>query len=270
MKIDPQHVYRFHVRIIFAFAALNLPIALMKALGHSKLLGYSRLMGLEEEANLPTLFSALALGACALVCRAIMRKLDGADPDRSCWTCLAVLFSFMAIDEAAKVHELGNRISEGGRLGDFFYYFGIFLYVPVIIFVALRLFRFWLRQERHWRYSFLLAGVVLVAGAMGCELIENKLLAMGFSSKTGLLHLSFMLEETLEMLGVALFLRTFLTRFAELGGGDLVCCEIIDQREPDDRRQLTVTPERDQLSFPSRPAVASAVVGRQPEVSQAS
>lgn len=222
MVLRPGRVLATHLMIIAGLALSNLPIAIMDELGHHVLLGYSRLMRLEEEANIPSVFSALALFACAIVAWAIHRQLSRIDRDRSAWRLIALFFGFLALDEAAMIHELGNRIGFDTALGGLLKHLGVFLYIPVLILVAAKLFPFWLRQERWLRAILVLAAVIYVGGAIGCELVEDELRVLGYDNYDLPMRISFIAEECGEMVGVAVFLYAFLSRFSAMGGGALV------------------------------------------------
>lgn len=230
MMLEARRLFTIHVMMIGGFALTNVPIAIMDALGHHSLLGYSRLMRLEEEANIPSAFSALALVACAIAASANFSRLAQEDPDRSAWGVLATFFGFLALDEVAMLHELGNRVGLELALGGWLKIAGVFFYVPVVVWLTGRLFPFWLRQEPYLRAALLTGACIYVAGAIGCELIEHKLESLGYGNYDLPLRISFIFEECGEMLGVAVFLYAFLYRFSALGGGLLVRLAVPDAR----------------------------------------
>jgi hypothetical protein len=96
------------------------------------------------------------------------------------------------------------------------------LYIPVMLWLAFRLFRFWLRQNRHLHLALPVAAFVYVSGAIGFELVENELRSSGFNNWDLPIQIGFIFEEIAEMTGVALFLRAFLKHFSALGGGQLI------------------------------------------------
>jgi hypothetical protein len=229
--LDPRRIFSIHLLVIAGFALGNVPIAVMDGMGRHKLFGYSRLMRLEEEANLPSVFSALAIAACAVVAHAIGSRLSRQDPDRAAWSLLAWVFAFLALDEAAMIHELANRVGVGAARVGPVTYLGVFIYVPVLAWLAVRLFAFWLRQEPPLRLALLLGGVIYVTGAIGLELVENELRILGWDNEDLPMRISFIAEECGEMIGVAVLLRAFLGRFGRLGGGPLVSLAVPDTRD---------------------------------------
>ena len=235
MVIDPGRVFRLHLAIIAALVLANVPIAVMDGFGHHGLFGYSRLLGLDQEANIPSCFSSLALLACAVVAWANRSRAETGHPDGSAWGLLAGFFALLAIDEAAMLHELANRASDEFALGGYLTKVGVFVYLPVMIWLAARLFPFWLRQDRPLRVRLFAGPAIYVGSAFGIELIENQLRAAGVPNYDLRMRISMTLEETGEMLGVAVILYAFLRSFAALGGGALVPLAVRDGRAGPDR-----------------------------------
>jgi hypothetical protein len=229
--IAPRQVFKIHLAIIAGLVLANVPIAVMDGLGRHGLLGYSRLLRLEEEANIPSIFSALALGACAVVAWAIRGRLGPGDRDRPAWGLLAAFFALLAFDEAAMLHELANRISRDLELEGVLWNLGVFVYLPILAWLAVRLLPFWLRQGRFLRATLFAGAGIYFASAFGVELLENTLSTAGFRFYDLPMRLSFALEESGEMIGVAVLLFAFLHRFSVLGGGRLVELAVEDGRE---------------------------------------
>ena len=238
MVIEPRRLLTVHLLIIAGLVLANVPIAVMDALGHYSLYGYSRLLRLEEEANLPSVFSALALLACAVAAFANRSRLAPDDPDRSAWGLLTAFFAFLALDEAAMLHELANRISADLDLDGTLTNLGVFVYVPITIWLAVRLLRFWLRQDRGLRTALLAGTAIYGAAAFGFELVENQLLSAGFGPHDLPLRISFTFEESGEMLAVAVFLYAFLRHFSTMGGGPLIAFMVQGERAGSDQPGL--------------------------------
>lgn len=222
MLIEPKRLFKIHLSVIAGIVVANAGLAIMDALGHSGLLGLARLLRVEEEANLPSFFSSLALLSCALVAFANRSRLGDHAPDSSAWSVLATFFAFLALDEAAMLHELANQLNHQLELTSVLPYLGVFVYLPVVIGLAALLLPFWLRQDRHLRVMLATGAAIYVAAAIGLELAENALITAGWHYSDLPLRIAVTLEESGEMVGVAVFLYTFLTRFSALGGGQLL------------------------------------------------
>lgn len=110
------------------------------------------------------------------------------------------------------------------------HFFGVFLYIPILIWLGCRLFPFWLRQVPWLRISLFVGAIIYVIGAIGFEMVENELEDLGYDVYSMPMRTSFIFEECAEMFGVAVFLYAFLRRFSDLGGGQVVHLEIADSR----------------------------------------
>jgi hypothetical protein len=137
------------------------------------------------------------------------------------------------------LHELANRISADLDLDGTLTNLGVFVYVPITIWLAARLLRFWLRQERRLRAALLAGAAMYGAAAFGVELVENELLSASFGPHDLPLRVSFTFEESGEMLAVAVFLYAFLRHFSRTGGGPLIALTVQDEREELDEQGPT-------------------------------
>ncbi|MCK0165938.1 hypothetical protein MWU52_00085 [Jannaschia sp. S6380] len=180
----------------------------------------SRFFDLDGEANLPAWFSSMIwLGAGALA--ALLSHSDV--PDRRRWRLhwigIAVISVFLSLDEAALFHErFGSTL--GGLVGAerVLFYNWIFYGLAMVALVALIYLPFLLRIDRGTALRMILAGIVFVSGSLGLEML-------GAASRVGAISLiegrmwlvEITLEETLEMLGVILFIHALLFEFQRGG-----------------------------------------------------
>ena len=102
IKITPGRVFAIHLIVILLLGVTFGVVVTADQLGHPTLMGLSREFRLQEEANIPSFFSALALFATALATLAVCHALPQGDRDRLGWKVMAGLFTFMAFDEAAQ------------------------------------------------------------------------------------------------------------------------------------------------------------------------
>lgn len=221
-RLSVSAIFRWHLLAIATLGLLNAVTLIGDAFGRMGLLGFSNLFRVSYEANIPTLFAALALGAAALVALRLTQADDLAAEERTGWRVFAMVFAFMALDEIAQLHEVLNVVGHHLRAQGPWLYVGIFPYAVVALFLTVILFRFWKRRSRRVRGGIALAGGGYLIAAIGMEMPENLLIDAGvpfFDLRLGLL---FAAEELGEMVAVAIFLRTLLVRFEELGGGPLL------------------------------------------------
>lgn len=232
-RLAPGRIFAWHLIIIAAMGLAFAAIVLADQLGHHRLYKISDMFRLDREGNLPSFFSALALLAGAMAANAVRMALPGDARERIGWGIFAVAFLFMGIDEAVSIHEMIQTpefLRHLGRISHFFYYFGILPYLLFCAWLAIYLFPFWLRQSPSVRNGMAIGGICYVIAAVGMELIENNLVSTGVTYYSLRMAVNFALEELGEMVAVAIFLRTFLTRLAEIGGGYLLPVRIEDAR----------------------------------------
>jgi hypothetical protein len=139
------------------------------------------------------------------------------DADARYWAGLAVVFLFLSLDESASFHELTimplrQRLGAGG-----------FLYstwiVPAAAFVAvlgLVYLRFLARLPARTRWLIAASAVVYLSGTLGLEAVSGRHEDLhGFRNLTYAMLVT--AEETLEMLGIVLFIHALLTYVAAEG-----------------------------------------------------
>jgi hypothetical protein len=147
----------------------------------------------------------------ALLCAGIAlgRRRDGASDVRH-WAALSLIFGLLAIDEFASLHEqltepLRRLLDiEGGPL---LWAWVVPAIVAVTIFVVVFL-PFLGRLPRSTRRGLLTSGFLFVSGAIGMEMFAATFVSIQTTDITYVLSAT--VEETLEMLGIAVFLFTLL------------------------------------------------------------
>jgi hypothetical protein len=172
---------------------------------------------LDEEKNIPTFFSSCLLLFAALLLFIITLLEKSRSAARIVyWKILSIAFLLMAIDEFASLHEtmmlpirnfLGN-----GKLGIFYFSWVI----PAILIIILFTFLFWkflFCLHPKTRHTFLLAATIYLGGCIGFEMIGGY-----YTEAHG--HLNWIygtiatIEESLEMMGVIIFIWGLLTYLA--------------------------------------------------------
>ena len=181
--------------------------------GHDTVFGLVHLFNVSQEQNIPTLFSVLLLISCSVLLSLIFylhRKQDA--KLNVYWIILAMGFVYMAIDEFAQLHEnLG--ISFIPLIGDhshgFLYYSWVVPAFALIIFLALFFSNFLFKLPKTTCVSFIIAGIIYLTGLLGIEMLGG-----GYHELHGNENLTYSListlEESLEMLGLILFIRALL------------------------------------------------------------
>jgi hypothetical protein len=172
---------------------------------------FTKVFNFDYEGNIPSIYSALTLALCSILL-GIVSYLKQVAKHRYVghWKFLSLLFLFMALDEACSLHELlvsplRFLLHARGLL----YFTWV---VPAFIFLAIFLLSFWRfinSLPAKTRQLFISAGSLYIAGALGVELLGGYYAdKLGFNSIPYILVS--LLEETLEMLGVVVFIYAIL------------------------------------------------------------
>ncbi len=170
-----------------------------------------RIINLDAEASLPSWYSSMQLLLCAvLLFLQSWSALSQGSKQWAGWLFLAVGFVLMSMDEGSAIHEiLGDKINEAIRPAGVFAFGWVLVAIPLVGGVALLLLRFLLLLPRATLLLFLASGAVYVLGAVGFEMVGAKV-----SEVSGLGTPSYImvvvLEETLEIFGITLFLTSLL------------------------------------------------------------
>lgn len=164
---------------------------------------FGYLFDLSRENNLPAWFSVVLLMLVA-VGAAILGAAT--QTGRRPWYWLAVLFTYMSLDEATDLHGLWPMVFDLYAITDSPY--GLFLWVvpgAVLVVVIAALFLRWvLALPRRTRAYFVVAGAVFVTGGIGFEVVGSLVADPTFFNPAYLVAST--LEEVLEMAGVVIML----------------------------------------------------------------
>ncbi len=212
------------------------------------------LFDFDDEGNFPTLFSTLLLLGCAglALLVGLSRRAQGAR-DGGYWLFLAAVFAYLGIDETVKIHErlivlIRDALGTSGVL--FFAWvipYGLAALVLGVIYL-----RFLWRLPTRVRILILLAGGLYVAGALGMEMIGGAYFDMRNGEKDVVFALMATLEETLEMVGLTVFIYALLTYIGTtLGGISLQIAPAAPESVPVQAQPVIQPAPHDGLSSPS-------------------
>jgi hypothetical protein len=204
--------------------------------GRPNLYGLIPLFNLDAESNLPTFYSSLLLLFAALLLALIgVLKSRLKEPCALHWWILALGFLYLAIDEAAKLHELMSRPTTtllGGGTNGIFYRTWVLPAGALVILAGLFFLRFWLRLPGKTRFLFALAAVTYVGAAAGLEVLAGH-----YAERNGFDTLVYIglatLEETLEMVAIVVFIHALL-QYIETQYGQIRLCLV--PLPPQDRK----------------------------------
>lgn len=184
-------------------------------LGRDHQLGLFRLFNVNEEGNVPTWFAATTLLLSAGLFAITWQSVRAAgEPYARHWGVLALIFLFIAVDEAASIHELlilpVRELFSAERA---FYFAWVIPYGIAVIGFALVYARFMLAIPRRTALLLFGAAALFVSGALGMEMLSPWV--YDWTGEVTLpMFVMLLIEETLEMLGAAVLVYALLDHLA--------------------------------------------------------
>lgn len=173
---------------------------------------FAPLFNLNTEQNIPTLYSLLTLLFCAMLL-AVIAKVKKSARDRyvNYWRVLAVIFAYLALDEALSIHEKFEApVKTSLNPSGFLYYAWV---IPGAIF-ALAIFLGFLKfinaLPPKTKRLILTAGIVFVGGALGMESLSGAY-ADFYTGTNFTAAMLGSIEEFMEMLGIIIFIYALLS-----------------------------------------------------------
>ena len=168
-----------------------------------------------------TLTFVVAMAAWANV--VLVRTIDSPAWRRAGWLVIALLFTYLSLDDGAAIHEhLGGGLKKTAVVGDVIGAYSSYSWHIVILpfFVAMGFFMLiflWKELAHRNERTGILAAFSFFALAIGQDYIEGTIEEYDWFQATygmdpyAILHFAKSLEECLEMLGMTLFLVVFLS-----------------------------------------------------------
>ncbi|WP_460515628.1 hypothetical protein [Cyclobacterium sediminis] len=164
------------------------------------------LFDFNQEANIPSLFSTLQflVASLLLLIIAVYKKSSGKKHLR--WLGISFLFFLLMLDEAISIHEfLFTFLQEQYHNSSFFYYTSLLVFGLVLAGIGLIYIPFFNHLNKKLLIGMFLAAGIFLLGAIVFETIGNNVfetygLSLGY-------RLLYTIEETLEMLGLAIFIN---------------------------------------------------------------
>lgn len=189
-----------------------------------------KLFDINGEQNVAALYSSSALLFCAILL-AIIALFKTSDRYFYHWRVLSIIFLFLSLDEAISIHEkmipsLRSALNAGG----FLYYTWV---IPGSIFVLICLLAFWkflTYLPARIKRLFIVAGAIFVAGSLGTELVGGYYHDLYGQQNINYL-LSTTIEESLEMLGIVIFIYALLLYMSSCIKGVNIQVQIIDDTQ---------------------------------------
>ncbi len=218
IAIEPAKVIRLLTAIVSLMTLAGLTSTVLRfKLGYQTALGFVPKFDLNEEHNIPTYFAAvlLLLAFVLLSVIATVKKRQKAEFKKrqkaefaNHWRLLAFIFLYMSLDEAAGIHEMvGSQIRRIFRPEGILHFSWVIPGTILVLFLGFLFRNFLINLPVKTRRLFSIAAAIYIGGALGFEFIEGY-----YFEPLGNFLLSFLavVEETLEMIGIMLFIGALL------------------------------------------------------------
>jgi hypothetical protein len=175
---------------------------------------------LDYEGNIPTFYSFLALLFSSVLLGGIahVKNLDN-DRYKNHWKILSFIFLYLCLDEIGQLHEdfifpMQKLLNATG----FFYFTWIVPFGFLVVIFALYYSKFLFHLPVSTKKMFLAAFALYVGGAIGMEMPGGYLAStMGTKSVPYLIVMT--IEESLEMLGIVVFIHALMSYIKIYLGG---------------------------------------------------
>lgn len=175
---------------------------------------------LNYEGNIPTFYSFLALLFSSVLLGAIahVKKLDS-DRYKNHWKILSFIFLYLSIDEAGELHEkFINPTRSLLNATGVFYFAWILPFGFLVAIFLLSYSKFLFHLPVSTKKMFVAAFALYVGGAIGMEMPGGYL-----ASTTGMQSVPYLIvmtiEESLEMLGIVVFIHALISYIKTYVGG---------------------------------------------------
>ena len=174
---------------------------------------YCRMFTVNAEGMIPTMYSTVALLFCStlLTIIALSKKKTSANYFPH-WLGLALIFLFLAMDEALEIHEhFAGPVRSALDITSGFFYFAWVIPYGFALFILLAIYlKFLAKLPARIRLLFVSAGCIYVTGAIGFELLGGHHSAL--YGKENLMYIVFSTsEELFEMGGIVVFVYALLS-----------------------------------------------------------
>ena len=217
ITLSPRRIIVFLFLLVVALTAVSLSLNLIRIyMGYETIFGLLRLFDLDHESNLPALFSVSLMFASSVFLAVIALDHRKAGNAYAHWMVLSVVFLYLSFDEAAMIHEMMQEwVRPFIPRSDATIHVWVVPYGLFFILMSLIYFKFWLGLPPDVKWPMCLAGLIYVAGAIGCEMLGS-INYSKYGDNSGLEYtLQYTAEEFLEMSGLVIFLYAVL-RYMQL------------------------------------------------------
>ncbi|MBD2344859.1 hypothetical protein H6G18_11965 [Anabaena subtropica FACHB-260] len=210
-KISPNQITR-----LLVFITLGIGLASLSGqfyayfVNGEQFSGVVRMFDLDEERNIPTLFTGFILIFCSILLELVaLAKQKERNRYVPYWHGLAIIFMYLSFDELLEIHEKVNGIlnqtaqSAPGQNWDI-------LNISLALVFALIYFKFLLHLPKKIKTLFVLAFAFFVIGGVVIEFLGVYYFPNIYNQKLFIAEVITTIEECLEIIGLTIFIHGIL------------------------------------------------------------
>lgn len=176
-------------------------------------------LDLNKEENLPTVYASVIILLCAVCLLFIgFKKFKDGDNYKYAWLVLGIIFIFLSCDEYFSIHDpLSEQIRQQVEVSESLYFAWVIPYSILTLIFVLSYLKFWINLPKPYRTLFFISGFIFVTGAIGYEIVGAPYTVQWGRGNTFYLYFT-TVEETFEMVGIALFFYALVRYITEFYG----------------------------------------------------
>jgi hypothetical protein len=222
LSLNPKRVAQTMLAIITLLSIMHITQLIMYFyIGNPEVFDFIDLIDFDYEANLPSFYSSSAMLICAALLWIIgLYKRKEQATFRYHWIGLAIIFTFLSIDEAAALHEgLGDLMEEYHWVDaeGLLYFAWVVPYGVLLMLFAISYLKFVFGLPRQTMILFIGSGFLYVGGSVGIEIISAREADL-HGTLTIFYSVLYTLEELCEMIAIVIFCYALL-RYIETQWG---------------------------------------------------
>ena len=209
INIIPKVVLRYLLSLTFLLLIANVAVLTFYTITNSNSVIISY-FDFDSEGNFPTMYSSilLILSSILLILIALEKKRNNLK--YWYWSGLALIFSFLAVDEFVEIHEHVNAfINTHTNISGLLFYPWVIPYTIFLLIFIIIYWNFLVKLPKSIRKLFTLSGLVYVVRSIGVEILGGLQHELHGNYNITYYFL-YSLEESLEMVGINLFIYTLL------------------------------------------------------------
>ena len=210
---NPKSILIFFISLIFILVLLNIASFIY---WYTDTGGLFKLFNFNEESNIPTFFSVIILFISFLLLLFIALVHKKNKSNYVLWLVLCIIFLFLSFDEFVQIHErIGHILRLYFKFSGLLHFAWVIPYgILLISFTFIYYFKFLLKLPKKIMWLFIFSGIIYIAGALGFEMLAAKEVTSVRNSDL-VKDIFICIEETFEMVGIALFIYTLLVYINE-------------------------------------------------------